>query len=114
MGEGTVTVDREFQREYAEQLVDTFGGGEPLKVDDFGTITVKQVGDEVVQVIPMIFNDRIVIGTDPELGYEHGWCYDKGALALLVAMTWDPLVDAEPWGYKKRATPGMRRVPVTS
>jgi hypothetical protein len=85
-------------------LIDT------LTVDEWGTITVKVVGDETVQVVPMIFNDRIVIGSNPGMGYEHGWCYDQG-IALIAALVWDPATEDEPAGYKKRATPGRRRAP---
>lgn len=93
---------------YARSLVDAIDPS--LSVDEFGEITVKTVGDEVVQVIPMIFNDRIVISTDPRRGYDHGWCYDKGGVALVVARVWDPATEAEPPGYKKRATESVRRL----
>ena len=101
---------------YADRLAGSFRGtyaarNAELTVDKHAVITIRQVGAETVQVVPMIYNDRIVIGTDPEHQYEHGWCYDKGGLAVLCALIWDPAIEDEPIGYKKKATPGHRRAP---
>ncbi len=81
-------------------------------IDSFGTLTVGVVGEEIVKVTPMIYNDRITIGPleDHELFYDHGWCYDKGHW-LPALLQWDPLTQDEPPDYKKRATPGQRRAP---
>lgn len=75
---------------------------EDFDVDEYGTITIKRVGDDVVQVMPMIYNDRIVIADAP-LSYRHGWCYDKGGAAILAALVWDPETEDAPAGYKKQA-----------
>lgn len=78
-----------------------------LTADDNGLI-VYAIGEEVVWVLSMIYNDRIVIGPRESGFYEHGWCYDKGGSAVLAALAWDPRTQDEPEGYKKRATPGHR------
>ena len=75
-------------------------------------MAMKMAGEEVVLICPMIFNDRIVIQTGIDSPcYDHGWCYDKGGAAVIAALVWDPLTEAEPPGYKKRATSGIRVVP---
>ena len=71
------------------------------------------VGEEIIRIIPMIFNDRLTIGP-LELDHQefyHGWCYDKGGAAYLAASLWDPIAQDEPMGYKKKATPGHRVAP---
>jgi|SoimicMinimDraft_6_1059734.scaffolds.fasta_scaffold94756_1 hypothetical protein len=65
-----------------------------------------------VRVIPMIFNDRLVIADRGHtFGYDHGWCYDKGGAAVLAALVWDPETQDAPVGWKKQATPGSRVAP---
>lgn len=61
----------------------------------------------VVAVVPMIYNDRVVLcrreRDEWRTGYVAGWCYDKGGAAGLAALAWDPERDAEPAGYRKKA-----------
>lgn len=79
-------------------------------IDDFNTMTVGSWGGYLVQIMPMIFNDRIVLTpASSPYGYDHGWCYDKGAAAILALLTWSPDTQGEPEGYKKRATAGVRQ-----
>lgn len=78
-------------------------------VDGYGTATVAKWGGYLVQVVPMIFNDRIVL--TPEATpyvYDYGWCYDKGPAAILAVRAWDPETEAEPPGYKKAVVTGRR------
>lgn len=67
---------------------------------------IKETDEWFVMVVPMIFNDRIVFGPQSgrHVGYDYGWCYDKGVAAIMAAMVWDPDVSGEPVGYKKAAT----------
>jgi hypothetical protein len=80
-----------------------------VKVDDCGTATIGEWGGYYIQIMPMIFNDRIVMtpASCPYV-YDHGWCFTKGGAAILAALIWNPQTEAEPLGYKKRATAGMR------
>lgn len=66
---------------------------------------VKVTEHWIVAVVPMIFNDRIVLCDvdDWEIEYVAGFCYDKGPAAPLAAMAWDPEVEQYPVGYKKIA-----------
>lgn len=79
-------------------------------VDGHGAVTIGRWGGYLVQILPMIFNDRLVLTPEsfPYI-YDHGWCYPKGGAAHLAALAWDPGTEAEPAGYKKRATPGGRQ-----
>jgi hypothetical protein len=81
-----------------------------VKIDDYYTVTVGEWGGYLVQIMPMIFNDRLVLTPQSCLGvYDHGWCFDKGPAALLAALVWNPETEGEPVGYKKRATAGVRQ-----
>lgn len=80
-------------------------------IDAHGVMTVGTVGDETIQVIPMIYNMRIVVSTDPQTGYDHGWCYPRGGIVFGALMAWDPETQDEPPNYVKRATPGRRTAP---
>lgn len=78
--------------------------------DDWGTLTLGTWGGYLVQVMPMIFNDRLVLTpVSSPYGYDHGWCFDKGGAAILSALVWNPDTEGEPPGYKKRATAGLRQ-----
>ena len=71
---------------------------------------IKEGEDYFVHVIPMIYNDRIVLTPkkpdgDPEPGYDYGWCYAKvrdGSLAVAYALAWTPETEAEPVGWIKQ------------
>lgn len=71
--------------------------------DRWGTATVGEWGGYLIQVMPMIYTDRLVMTpkTCP-LVYDYGWCYPKGAAAFLAALTWDPAEFGEPHGFIKR------------
>jgi hypothetical protein len=69
-------------------------------------VVVGRWGGWLVAVMPMAYNDRLILaGDDGKYGYDHGWCYPKGGAAALAARVWDPETQAEPPGYIKRATP---------
>lgn len=72
-------------------------------VDAWGTVTIGRWGGWLVQVMPMIFNDRLVLTPEQFEGafYDYGWCYPKGGAAHLAALAWDPATEAEPTGYIK-------------
>lgn len=78
--------------------------------DEYGTMTIGTWGGYHVQIMPMLFNDRLILTPQTaSWGYDHGWCYPKGGSAYLAALVWDPQADGEPAGYKKRATAGLRQ-----
>ena len=72
---------------------------------EVGGLIVKVTGDWIVAVVPMIYNDRVLLlhkdGWDT--GWEAGYCYDKGLPALAAASVWDPEAQRHPVGYKKIA-----------
>lgn len=73
--------------------------------DDWGTMTIGRWGGYLLQIAPMAFNERIIMTPeDIPLVYDHGWCYDRGGLAFIALIGWDPAAEGEPAGYKKRAT----------
>lgn len=73
--------------------------------EDFGRIDggwrVKETETHYVEVLDMLFNERIVWTpkSAPKV-YDRYWCYDKG-LALHAAALWDGADDTEPVGWKK-------------
>lgn len=78
--------------------------------DGWGTLTIGEWGGYRIQIMPMLFNDRLIMTPrDSTATYHHGWCYDKGGAAYLAALVWDPQTQGEPVGYKKRATAGVRQ-----
>lgn len=72
---------------------------------DIGGVVVKITESWIVAVVPMIYNDRVVLMRHHEwrTGWSAGWCYDKGGAAGLAAAVWDPETQWEPVGYKKLA-----------
>lgn len=80
-----------------------------LQLNERHCWTIKETATHLVEVIPMIFNDRLVLTPKaaPEV-YDYGWCYDQGGPAILAALAWDPATEAEPVGFKERATPNER------
>lgn len=77
--------------------------------DKYGTVTIGEWGGWYVQVVPMIFNDRLVLTPKHSpFVYDFGWCYDKGPAPYVAAKVWDPQTQAEPPGYKKAAAGGRR------
>lgn len=83
---------------------------EPM-VDGYGTVTIGSWGGWLIQVCPMIFNDRLVLTPETALGaYDFGWCYPKGGAASLAAHLWNPATEAEPVGYIKAVRPVGERV----
>ncbi len=82
---------------------------EPLE-STYGIVTIGEYGGWLVQVIPMLFNDRLVLTPKSCEGiYDHGWCYPKGGAAHLAAMLWDPDTEGEPAGAIKTATSPIRK-----
>lgn len=80
-----------------------------FELNDRHCYTISETATHLVEVVPMIFNDRVVLTPKAFLdGYDHGWCFDKGGAAFAAAVVWDPATEAEPAGYKKRATPKIR------
>jgi hypothetical protein len=71
--------------------------------DKWGTATAGEWGGYLIQVMPMIYNDRLVMTPKAHpFVYDYGWCYPKGPAALLAALTWDPDEFGEPHGFIKR------------
>lgn len=87
--------------------------------DEHGTITIGRWGGWIVQIVPMIYNHRLVLSPEdaPEV-YDYGWCYPQSdeyssslPPALGAAIMWDPQTEGEPHGYikaigTKRREPG--------
>ena len=75
--------------------------------DEYGAVTVAHWGGYLVQIVPMLFNDRLVLTpeSDPYI-YDYGWCYPKGGAAHLAAQAWDPGTEGEPVGYIKAVHKG--------
>lgn len=71
--------------------------------DGDGVLTIGQWGGWLVQIMPMLFNDRLVLTPASYVGavYDYGWCYPKGGAALAAALTWNPDTEGEPAGYVK-------------
>jgi hypothetical protein len=78
-------------------------------IDEYGTVTVAEYGGWLVQIMPMIFNDRVVLTpvANPML-IDYGWCFRKGGAAFLAVKAWDPDEEAEPAGHIKAVIPGRR------
>lgn len=75
--------------------------------DGYGTVTIGEWGGWLVQVVPMIFNDRLVLTPKTaQYVYDYGWCYDKGPAAYVAARAWNPETEGEPPGFKKAAAGG--------
>lgn len=69
----------------------------PYPLNDRGCYTVKETATHLVEVTPMIYNDRVVL--TPKsclLGYDAGWCYPKGGVAAWAALLFDPDTMDEP------------------
>lgn len=86
---------------------------EEPEIDEWGTVTLGTWENYLVQIMPMIYNDRIVLTPAfNRLFVDFGWCYDKGGAAYLAAAVWDPATEGEPKGFKKRVArerqPGER------
>lgn len=63
---------------------------------------VLETEDSFIEVMPMLFNDRLVVvpKVSPRT-YGRFWCYPKGGSALLAALAWDGGDDTEPVGWIK-------------
>lgn len=78
--------------------------------DNYGVTTIGYYGGWAVQIVVMIFNDRLVLAEPGLYGNPcFGWCYDKGGAAHLAALAWNPEIDGEPAGFKKAAIGGRYR-----
>lgn len=71
---------------------------------------VKTTSNWHVEIIPMMFNYRVVLTPVDNLhSWDHGWCYfGKSALvmaaAVLAAQAFDPETESAPAGYDKALT----------
>lgn len=76
---------------------------------DFGGWRVKETATHYVEVIPMLYNWRLVRTPKVSpLTYDRGWCYQGTGPAtfttvVLAAWAWDGSDETEPAGYFKRA-----------
>lgn len=78
--------------------------------DGYGTVTIGRWGGYLLQICPMIFNDRLVMTPEScQYVYDHGWCFQKGGAAALAALAWDPETEAEPVGYIRRVNLAVRK-----
>lgn len=77
-----------------------------------GRFRVKETTTHYVDIVPMLFNWRIVTTPKGQKDtYDRGWCYQgrDSVSALLAAMAWDPEVEEEPQGWIKQAAPATGR-----
>lgn len=65
---------------------------------------VGETATHFVDIIPMIFNHRLVLTPKacPQT-YDAGWCYPSLDAALVAFALWDIELEPEPSGYIKRA-----------
>lgn len=81
-----------------------------LQLNDRQGYTVKQAGEWLVEICPMLFNYRIVLTpVDCPDVWDHGWCYfgrDQATLlrAWAAAELFDPETQSAPMGYDKALT----------
>lgn len=79
-------------------------------IDRYGVVTFADWGGWLLQVMPMIFNDRLVLTPMHCLAViDYGWCYPKGGAAYFAALVWDPANEGEPVGYIKATAPWRRQ-----
>ena len=78
------------------------------RVNERGYFAVAETDEFFIEVFPALFNNRLVLieKSNPN-SYVAGWCYDKGPAAFLAGAVFDPDVEDEPAGWKKRV--GSRR-----
>lgn len=75
-----------------------------------GCYTVKATENWLVEIMPMMYNYRVVLTPIGQLdGWEHGWCYfGKNFVtmlrAFLAARAFDPETQSAPEGYDKALT----------
>lgn len=70
--------------------------------DDATAYRVGETETAFIEVVPMLFNDRIIIvpKSAPHT-YDRFWCYQKGGAAILAALAWGGADDTEPVGWIK-------------
>ena len=75
-----------------------------------GAIYVRDVPElnATIVVYPMIYNDRVCIGTTGSPLIDDAWCFDRGK-AVPAAEAWDPRTQPEPAGWKKHPRTGRYR-----
>lgn len=84
---------------------------EPVWNEERACWTVKETAVYLIEVIPQMFNFRLVI-TPKEMTmvYDDMWCYDSLTSALLGALCWDGnYPDTEPEGWFRHPPTGRRR-----
>ncbi|MBF9135151.1 hypothetical protein I0C86_40445 [Plantactinospora sp. S1510] len=82
---------------------------QPVLGED-GLVTLGRWGGWLVQVMPMLYNDRLILTPQSfQSVYDFGWCYPKGGAAELAARVWDPEVQGEPAGFTKAVGNARRR-----
>jgi hypothetical protein len=82
-----------------------------------GGFRVKTTATHHIEIMPMIFNYRLVtIPVDDPMFVDRGWCYvgtgpEAFSAAVLAAMAWDGSDDTEPGGWNKNVQTGEWRKP---
>ena len=70
--------------------------------DDSTAYRVGETASAYIEVVPMLFNDRIiVVPKSAPYTYDRYWCYQKGGAAIFAALAWDGADDTEPVGWIK-------------
>lgn len=78
-------------------------GAEDIRLRPDGTaLRIKETETHYIEVVPMAFNDRIVMTPkSTPYTYDRYWCFDRGPAAVLAALAWDGATDTEPVGWIK-------------
>lgn len=76
-------------------------------LNDRAYYTVGETADFFVDIVPMIYNHRVVLTPKLPDGsaadwWTVGWCYPTLLAAVAAVTVWDPAFEAEPVGYIKR------------
>jgi hypothetical protein len=71
---------------------------------------VGETEDYLIEVVPMIYNHRVVMTPKSCLDcYDYGWCFPSLLAAIAALRLWDPVTEREPIGFIKRVGAGDKR-----
>lgn len=78
---------------------------EPYIDEPIYAVTVRHLGPWRVSLASMAFNIRVLLTAESQYPrtWTSGFCYDPGPAPILAALSWNPLADVRPTGWKKIA-----------
>lgn len=78
--------------------------------NDRAAFMVKETATHYIDLVPMIYNVRVVMTPkDAPLGYDAGWCYPGLLEAAAAVEAWDPDTQHRPEGFIKEAAARQER-----